>query len=393
MAAFPASTLAAATHSRTRKSPQSLRHFGLCAGLWCSMAWCVYGQAVVPATPASSSSTGSATAGSTLPVKSGGGLEPLSGPASNDPSRMEHLALMHLIDSIEPYCPSQEVKGSAVLAGSTTMQSLARSWSERFRQFHPEVTFTRGKDGSEAALNEISENPNVIAGSSRPLTSDELAALKSSNCKDPMSIIVALDPLALFVHKDNPIASITPEQLESIFRGPSTNAPHAATWGDLGVQGALADRPIRIHSRSNISGTTGFIRNWVVRGAELTRSAEVHETNAKVVDAIANDPYGIGLAGFGEARDQLRAVPLLINGTVVPATESSFLAGQYPFVRPLVLIVDKSIMATDGGLRESILRYILSRDGQLEAVRAGFYPIDPSFIRKQLDSISGPQMR
>jgi hypothetical protein len=59
----------------------------------------------------------------------------------------------------------------------------------------------------------------------------------------------------------------------------------------------------------------------------------------------------------------------------------------------LTLIIDKEATKTDGGLREGILRYVLSRDGQLEAIRAGFFPLDPAFIRKQLDGISGPQVR
>jgi len=357
----------------------------------CSMLVCLVccssglAQQTVPATPASSPSN--------VPADAQVGTLPAVGAVGTDASTMQHVALMHLIDSIEPYYPKGSVHGEAILAGSTTMQLLGRAWSERFRQFHPEVTFTRGKDGSEAGLREISEDPRVIAGSSRPLTDAELQALKSSKCKEPLAFIVALDPLALYVHPENPIASVTPEQLESIFRAPGNGRPHAATWGDLGVSGAWKDRAIRIHSRSDISGTTGFVRNWVVQGAALARSAQVHESNEKVCAGIADDVNGIGLAGFGEANPKVRAVPLEIQGVVVPANESSFLAGRYPFVRPLVLVVDKSVMATDGGLRESILRYVLSRDGQLEAVRAGFFPVDPSYIRKQLDSISGPQLR
>jgi phosphate transport system substrate-binding protein len=347
----------------------------------------VLAQQSVPATPASNSTS--------VPADAQQGAPPAAatGSVGVDASALQHVALMHLIDSIEPYYPKGEVQGEAILAGSTTMQLLGKAWSERFRQFHPEVTFTRGKDGSEAGIREISEDPRVIAGSSRPLTDSELQALKSSKCKEPMAFIVALDPLALYVHPENPIASVTPDQLESIFRASGSGRPHAATWGDLGLSGPWKDRAIRIHSRSDISGTTGFIRNWVVQGAALARSAQVHESNEKVCSGIADDAYGIGLSSFGEANPKVRAVPLEIQGVVVPANESSFLAGRYPFVRPLVLVVDKSVMATDGGLRESILRYVLSRDGQLEAVRAGFFPVDPSYIRKQLDSISGPQIR
>jgi phosphate transport system substrate-binding protein len=353
---------------------------------FCLLALLAYGsqsiaQQSVPATPASKPT----------PIPGNTPTSSASGGVSAD--GMQHVALMHLIDSIEPYYPKGELKGEAILAGSTTMQLLGKAWADRFRQFHPEVTFTRGKDGSEAGIKEISENPLVIAGSSRPLTNDELSALKSTKCKEPMAFIVALDPLALYVHPENPLASVTPDQLESIFRAPGTNKAHASTWGDLGLTGPWKERAIRIHSRNDVSGTTTFIRQWIVQGAPLARSAELHESNEKVCTGIAGDANGIGLAGFGEATANVRAVPLAIQGAVIPANESSFLAGKYPLVRPLVLIVDKSVMETDGGVRESVLRYVLSRDGQLEAVRAGFFPVDPSFIRKQLDSISGPQVR
>lgn len=305
----------------------------------------------------------------------------------------EHLALMHLVESLEPYHAKSQIRGGMVVSGSTTMQSLARSWLERFTKFHPEVSFTKGKEGTDAAIQEISENPQVIAGASRPLTESELEGLKSAKCKEPMAVIVALDPLALYVHKDNPIASITPEQLESIFRAPSAGkASHAATWGDLGLTGEWAKEPIRIHGRSDVSGTTGFIKQWIV-GGELAKTTEVHATNVAATQAVGKDKFGVALCGFGDHNEQIRAVPLVLQGIAVEANEENFLAGRYPFVRPLMLIIDRATMKTDGGLRESILRYVLSRDGQLEAIRAGFFPLDPAFIRKQLDSISGPAVR
>lgn len=350
-----------------------------------SLVWAIpataYGQNP-PSIPASSVSNPTVTTST-----------PSAPVVSDAAAHHEHVALMHLMDAIEPYHPKTDLRGTAVLAGSTTMQSMARAWSERFRKFHPEVTFTRGKDGTSAAIQEIAENPNVIAGASRPLTPEELEGLKGSHCKDPLAVIVALDPLALYVHRSNPIASVTPEQLESILRAPSTKAPNAVRWGDLGLTGDWANQPIRIHSRNDMSGTTGFIKHWIVRGEELARSAEVHETNESVAAAIAKDPLGAGMFGFGEANESLRGVPLVIQGVVVEPSEQNFLSGKYSLVRPLILVIDKAAMQSDGGLRESMLRYVLSRDGQMEAVRAGFFPIDPAFIRKQLDMISGPQLR
>lgn len=336
------------------------------------------------ATPASNSKP--LSKGTAAPV-------PQPNPSAQNQQDIEQAALMQMIDSIEPYHKQKEIKGAATLSGSTTMLAVGSKWSERFKKFHPEVVFTRGTDGTDAGLKALAEDPTVIAGSSRPLTEGDLAFLKKGRCKDPLSVMVALDPLALYVHKNNPIVGVTPEQLESIFRAPSGKGKHVATWGDLGVTGELASKPIRIHSRSEVSGTTTFIKQLVLRGGEMAKEAQSHKSSEEICTAIGTDAGGVGICGFGEATDQVRPVALIMNGIRVPASEQSFLSGQYPFVRPLLLIIDKAQMASDGGLREAVLRYVLSRDGQLEAVREGFYPLDPAYIRKQLDQISGPQMR
>ncbi len=336
------------------------------------------------------SQTPASPASNTKPLSGGTAVTQPGAVTQND---LEHAALMHMIESIEPYHKQKELKGSAVLSGSTTMLSLGSKWSERFKKFHPEVIFTRGIDGTDAGIKALAEDSGVIAGSSRPLTEADIDYLKKGKCKDPLSIIVALDPLALYVHKDNPIAGLTPDQLESIFRASGGSGKHVATWGELGLTGEIASKPIRIHSRSEISGTTAFIKQLVLRGGEMAKVTQSHKSNEEVCGAIGTDLAGVGICGFGEATAQVKPVALILNGNRIPATEQSFLSGQYPFVRPLLLVIDKAQMAADGGIREAVLRYVLSRDGQLEAVREGFYPLDPAFIRRQLDLISGPQMR
>lgn len=342
--------------------------------------------------PVVRSQTPASPASSTKPL-TGGTPVATPGPSTVTQNDIEHAALMHMIESIEPYHKQKDLKGTAVLSGSTTMLSLGSKWSERFKKFHPDVVFTRGADGTDAGIKSLSEDASVIAGSSRPLTDADIAFLKKGKCKDPLSIMVALDPLALYVHKDNPVAGVTPEQLESIFRAPGGSGKHLATWGELGLTGVIASKPIRIHSRSEISGTTAFIKQLVLRGGEMASVAQSHKSNEEVCVAIGTDLAGVGICGFGEANAQVRPVALILNGNRIQANEQSFLSGQYPFVRPLLLVIDKAQLATDGGIREAVLRYVLSRDGQLEAVREGFFPLDPAFIRRQLDLISGPQMR
>jgi len=350
---------------------------------------------IIAASSASSSwsQTAATPASNTKPANAGTIPAAPLGQGTMTQSDLEHAALMHLIEFIEPYRKEKEITGSATLSGSTTMLALGKSWSERFKKFHPDVEFIRGDVGTEAGLKSLAEDPKTIAGSSRPLTQADIALLKKGRCKDPVSVIVALDPLALYVHKDNPIAGVTPDQLESIFRAAGGSGKHASTWGDLGMTGEFASKPVRIHSRSEVSGTTTFIKQLVLRGGELAKVAQSHKSSDEVCAAIGSDISGVGICGFGEATTQVRPVALIMNGARIPATEQSFLSGQYPLVRPLILVVDRSQMATDGGMREAMLRYVLSRDGQLEAIREGFFPLDPAFIRKQLDEVSGPQMR
>jgi hypothetical protein len=95
-------------------------------------------------------------------------------------SHAEHAALEHLIDSIEPYRPAKELKGAAVLTGSNTMLELGKLWSERFKKFHPDVTFTRGVDGTEAAIKALAEDPTSIVGISRPPSSSPSIHSRSS---------------------------------------------------------------------------------------------------------------------------------------------------------------------------------------------------------------------
>lgn len=303
------------------------------------------------------------------------------------------FALNQLLNSFDYYHIDREVKGSAKLSGSMTMVNLGSKWAEHFINFHPEVQFTRGPDGTDAGLRALEQDGSLIVGVSRPITQDEVARLKAGACKEPLSVVVALDPLAVYVNEANPIQALTPEQLEAMLRASGQTKPHASTWGELGVQGELASQKIQFHSRSELSGTKTYLKNFILRGDNVTKEFQSYRSSDEICNAIANDPAGFGICGFTETRPGIRTVPLALRGHIVPATEESFYTGRYPLVRPLILVFDKSQMKTDGGLRESMLRYILSRDGQMEAVKAGFCPLDPSFVRKQLDEICGPRMR
>jgi phosphate transport system substrate-binding protein len=305
----------------------------------------------------------------------------------------DHLLLLSLLDQLQPYRARVDLKGKAILSGSTTMADLGHQWRVNFQQFHPAVEFTGAADSSEAGLKALSENPAVIAGVSRNVDAEDLKRLKAGKCVDPLPIVVGLEAMELAVHASNPIDSISPQQFQALFAADANGKPVVNTWGDLGVKGPVASQPIARIEREPGSGTHNFVSKTLLGGAATAPSKSVAKSAAEVVTLVAKDPASVGITSLGQNDKQVRFVPLLINGEKVEPTERNILAGKYPLMRPLVLVIDKDQIAKDGGLRESILEYVLSRDGQMEVMKSGFYPLNPSFIRQQLASLSGVQLR
>lgn len=310
-------------------------------------------------------------------------------------SGTEHLQLLHLLDQMTPYHPEgKELAGSVGLGGSSMLTDLGQLWAANFKQFHPKVEFKRVAEGSEEALKALANDPTLVVGVSRAVDERDQALLQSGKCKNPMAIVVATTPMAILVHKDNPVLKLglTPEQVQEIFAASADGNPSLKTWGQLGIKDAkFANQPIHLYQREDKSGTQSYISGTILGGRKVAKAHAILNSNVEISKAIEKDPLGIG---FGElSGSNPHRIPLIIQGQLVPADESSILAHRYPLMRPLILLIDHSQLTTDGGIRESILRYVLSKDGQAEVMKCNFYPLDPSFIRQELDAITGKQIR
>jgi phosphate transport system substrate-binding protein len=101
----------------------------------------------------------------------------------------------------------------------------------------------------------------------------------------------------------------------------------------------------------------------------------------------------VGIADLNYDIPNVRKVPVLVDNHIVHPTEENVLTGRYPFVRPLLLVFDKSHATNDSKLREPIVRYVLSREGQLAVMKSGFFPVDPDFAMHQVSEIFGKQIR
>lgn len=295
--------------------------------------------------------------------------------------------LSMMLDCIAPYYPQGNVQGNAVLAGSAPMMLLGQEWANKFRQYHSSVVFTRAPETAATALDALKQDPTAIAGVAHMITAKELDALRSSKCKDPTVVVVGLEPIAILVHKDNPLQAVTPEQLQVLL---SQNAQ--TTWAQAGVTGPLAQKPVRIHGRGDQNSTKEFIESTILAGRPMASFAATHRSQAELLAEAAKDPASLALGGIRDA-EGVRPLSLIINGNEIAPSENAFLAGEYPLVRPLTLVFDKSLIEADNGLRREILSYVLSRQGQEEVLRAGFFPVNPNFIAQQMASFSKSQLR
>jgi phosphate transport system substrate-binding protein len=308
------------------------------------------------------------------------------GDAASQADAGKQLSMM--LDRIAPYHPQDGVSGKAILSGSTTMQQLGQEWASKFKQYHPSVEFSRGPDSSTAALESLKNDPSAIVGVGRMISQSEFESLRNGNCKEPAVAVVGLEPIAILVSDKNPLTSVTPAQLQMLF----AKADTPTTWGQVGVAGELSKATVRIHGRGENATSQNFIETTILSGKPCAALATTHKSQTEMLEQLANDSAGVAIGRLGQHAG-VHALNLDINGKTVVASDQSFLNGEYPLVRPLTLVFDKNLLDNDSGLRREILNYVLSRQGQEEVLRAGFFPINPGFIAHQMATFSKSQLR
>jgi phosphate transport system substrate-binding protein len=214
---------------------------------------------------------------------------------------------------------------------------------------------------------------------SRSMRSEEYEPFEKKYGYHPSSFPVALDALAVYVNKDNPIECLTIEQLDQIFSKSHlySGGKNVITWGEVGVTGEWAAHPISLFGRNSASGTYDTFVDAVLRHGEFKDELKEQPGSAEVVKMVGDDKYAIGYSGIGYLKDGVRTVPLAaVSGDKCYDTSpASTYSGNYPLSRYLRLYLNKApSKALDPAMLEFI-KYVLSRDGQTDTVNSGFYPI------------------
>jgi phosphate transport system substrate-binding protein len=284
------------------------------------------------------------------------------------------------------YQPVSGVSGDLRSVGSDTLNNLMTFWLEGFQELYPAVNPQMEGKGSTTAPPALIEGTADLGPMSREMKPEESNKFEQKFGYKPTGVRVALDALAVYVNKDNPVPSLTLEQVDAIFS--STRKAGAksdvTTWGQVGVGGAWASLPISLYGRNSASGTYGYFKEHVLAKGDFKSSVKESPGSAAVVQGVTADRAGIGYSGIGYRTSGVRAVPIVgKDGRPVEATEANVLSGAYPISRALLVYVNKAPGRTLRPAVGEFLRFVLSRQGQEIVVKDGFVPLPARVVSEE----------
>jgi phosphate transport system substrate-binding protein len=291
---------------------------------------------------------------------------------------------------IPSYSKTSGVSGNLSSVGSDTLNNLMTLWAEEFNKFYPNVKIQVEGKGSSTAPPALISGTAQLGPMSRPMKETEIDQFEKKFGYKPTPIRVAVDALAAFVNKDNPLKCLTLAQLDAIF-SKSRRAGYKEdikTWGQLGVTGEWINRPISLYGRNSASGTYGFFKEHVLKNGDYKDEVKEQPGSASVVQGVTVDRYALGYSGIGYATAGVRAVPLAERGgECVEPTATNAYAGTYPLARFLYLYVNKPPNHVLEPLTHEFIKLVQSKQGQEVVVKDGYFPITAEIAKEELDHI------
>jgi len=287
------------------------------------------------------------------------------------------------------------IEGNLNFIGSDTVLNLLTLWGEAFRVHYPNVRVQGEGKGSSTAPPALIEGTAQLGPMSREMKASEIDEFEKKFGYKPTQFRVALDALAVFVNKDNPIADqgLTLPQVDAIFsktrKGGHTS--DVVTWGDLGLTGDWAGKPLSLYGRNSASGTYGFFKGQALYKGDYKDSVKEQPGSASVVQGIENDRYAIGYSGMGYTTSGVRTVPLARKpgGEMVSATVDEVLGGKYPLGRFLYIYVNKAPGEELDPLVREFMTFVFSREGQEQVEKSGFIPVPEAVATVELAKRNG----
>jgi|TARA_B110000858_G_scaffold191674_1_gene241267 phosphate transport system substrate-binding protein len=297
-------------------------------------------------------------------------------------------------DLLDPNLPVYNkvsgVSGNLSSVGSDTLANLMTLWAEEFKRNYPNVNIQIQAAGSSTAPPALIEGTSNIGPMSRMMKDKELAAFETKYGYKPTAVPVAIDALAVFVNKDNPVEGLKIADVDAIFSATRKCGGEAdiVNWGQVGVAGALGQRDMQIYGRNSVSGTYGYFKSKALCKGDFKNSVNEQPGSASVVQSVATSLNGIGYSGIGYKTSSVRAVPLSKKGgDFIEATPDNATNGTYPLARFLYVYVNKAPNKNLSPLEREFVKLVMSKVGQEVVVKDGYIPLPLKVVTKTLNSL------
>ncbi len=282
------------------------------------------------------------------------------------------------------YRPVSGVSGNLNSIGSDTLNNLMTLWAEGFEAIYPNVNIQIEGKGSSTAPPALIEGTAQLGPMSREMKGSEIDAFEARFGYKPTAVGTAIDALAIFVNKDNPLASISSQEIDSIFSVTYRKGGRPITeWSQLGIRGSLGGRAISLYGRNSASGTYGFFKKVSLSGGDFSANVKEQPGSSSVVQGIGSDLAGIGYSGIGYATSGVKAIRV---DNVEPTLENC-LDGSYPLARQLLVYVNRDPREPLDKLTFEFLRYVLSKQGQEVVLKDGYYPLPAAIAARILEGL------
>jgi phosphate transport system substrate-binding protein len=295
----------------------------------------------------------------------------------------------HLDPALPDYKAVSGVSGNLNSIGSDTLNNLMTLWAEGFKKAYPNVNVQIEGKGSSTAPPALIEGTAQIGPMSRPMKAEEMDAFEKKFGYKPTEVKVAIDALAVFAHKDNPLKGVSMKQVDALFSKTRKKGGDDLTeWGQLGLT-PWKGRAISLFGRNSASGTYGFFQEHALAKGDFKATVKEQPGSSAVVQGVGADPYAIGYSGIGYKTSGVRALPIAgDDGKFYEANYDNALNGDYPLARFLMVYVNKKPGQPLDKLTLEFLKFVLTKEGQAIVEKDGYFPMPAEVAAEVVESLS-----
>jgi phosphate transport system substrate-binding protein len=283
------------------------------------------------------------------------------------------------------------ISGNLSSIGSDTLNNLMTLWAEQFQKFYPNAKIQIEGKGSSTAPPALIAGTAQLGPMSRAMKGTEIDQFEKKYGYKPTPLRTSVDALAVFVNKDNPVKCLNLVQVDAVFSKSRRQGAkeEIKTWGQLGLTGEWAARPISLYGRNSASGTYGFFKDHTLRNGDFRDDVKEQPGSASVVQGVTVDRFAMGYSGIGYATAGVRAVPLAEKdgAKCYEADPDNAYNGTYPLARFLYVYVNKAPGKGLDPLTREFAKLMLSKEGQDAVIKDGYYPIPAAIAKEELNKV------